>query len=625
MNYTKRIIPVLVFILLIFTGRTTSSSECLNKEIIVYNASGTIITAPGMDAILVIAVEIPEGNYIYANPKGKGIGKPTEISVVKNKFISLWEVRYPDGEKYQANSDPDPVNIYKKFVRFPLKLSVKNYLSEGDYSIKINLSILMCSSDACIPVEKSIFIPIKVKRNLSVIDLNKINEFSEFLALAKNNIKPSEKSKDLVSDSGSNGVDSIYDGIDYTPRYPEGKITGLFKAIVFGLIAGFILNFMPCVLPVVSLKIMSFVLNAGEKKNVIVLQGILFSAGIIASFMALAFLAAFSGYQWGALFQSRIFIIVMASFIFVMAVSLFGVFTINVPSFAGKAVSRSHGIYGDAFIKGAIATLLATPCSGPFLGGTLAWTLTMPPVIVFIIFTSVGIGMAFPYMLLAFKPSLIRIIPKPGAWMNHFETAMGFLLMFTVVYLFTILDDRSRMGLVLFLLILSVGLWQYGLFGSLDNGRQKRSISFAILLLLAITGYSLSFNYFFTGKSAAHEIISFSPERVLKNRDNGIITVVEFTAEWCPNCKLVEKFALESNVVQQEFARDDVEFMVADITRKIPQIESLMKKLGSHSIPLLVIFPPGKGFVSPLCLRDIYSAKDVIDAVKEAESFLNTK
>ncbi len=626
MNKINRIIPVLIISLLLYCTIPLDASNNSPDDVKVYNASGEIITAPGKVSAAIIAVEIPRDTYIYANPKGKGIGKATEIFIRKNKVLESWEVRYPEGTEYQAKGDPDTVNIYKKNVRLPVAFTVKSNTPEGSYSIKADVAILICSSDACIPVERTVDIRIRVKRDLadSVPSVNA--NMSEFLSL-KVSGSDSEKIKKITgeTEAAAGNASFISESIIFKPVYPEDPIAGLLKAILFGLIAGFILNFMPCVLPVVSLKIMSFVMNAGEKKKIILIQGLLFSAGIIVSFILLAALAAFSGHKWGALFQNEIFIIGMASFIFAMALSLFGVFTLNVPFFAGRAVSKTRGIYADAFIKGIVATLLATPCSGPFLGGTLAWTLTKPPEIIFVIFLSVGIGMALPYILLSFNPSLLKVLPKPGEWMNHFEKGMGFLLLFTVVYLIGILDNSGRMGLILFMLFIAIGLWQYGLFGSIERDRWMRGVSFVILLAVAAAGYGISFKYLFNERIIFHERIPFNSERIIKNRALGIITVVEFTAQWCPNCSLVEKLALEKEEVQNVFARENVEFMVADITDKNPPAESLMSRLGSKSIPLLAVFPPGEGFSSPYCLRDIYSAGDVVAAVNRADAFIKTK
>jgi len=625
MNRVNSILSVSVIILSLYLAPPLNAEVHPPDEILIYNASGGISAVPEKAAAGIIAVEIRDGLYIYANPKGPGIGKATEVSIENSRFIKSREARYPEGEKYQAKGDTSPVYIYRKSVRLPFAFVVKKDTAEGVYPVKVKVSVLICSDSACIPVEKTVEIAVKVQRGASAGSELMTKNLSEFLSTRKTadagsvliDISPSEG--DGISGTGNGGIP---ESIKFKPHYPDGEITGIVRAILFGLIAGFLLNFMPCVLPVVSLKIMSFIMNAGEKKRVIVIQGFLFSAGIIASFLVLAALAAFSGYKWGALFQEKVFLVAMASFIFSMALSLFGVFTFNVPFLAAKAVSKTHGIYRDAFIKGAVATLLATPCSGPFLGGTLAWTFTRPPEIIFIIFMSVGFGMALPYILLVLNPSLLRVLPEPGEWMNHFEKAMGFLLMFTVVYLLGILDNTSRMGLILFLLVLSIALWQFGTFGSLEKERWKRIVSFTVMVSLILTGYLLSFRCLFNDKDYSHERTGFNAEKILNNRERGIVTVVEFTADWCPNCSMVEKVALGRERVKELFARDDIEFMVADITKKNSEAEFLMSRLGSRSIPLLAVFPPGEGFSSPFCLRDIYSADDVAEAVGNAVKFI---
>lgn len=591
------------------------------SEIAVYDVSGSINASPGETAAAVIKIDIPDKNYIYANPKGKGIGKATEVSIEESRFIESSETRYPAGTVYRAQGDPDTVFIYKKSVRIPVAFTLAGSVPYGKYSLRVKVSALACSSDSCIPFEKTLELPVSVVKTPGAETQAMKKNMAEFLSLKKNESAAAINIQQRVNDKASLSDSFIPDSIVFRPSYPHGEIKEILEAILFGLIAGFLLNFMPCVLPVVSLKVMSFVMNAGEKKGVIAAQGAVFSGGILASFLLLAALASFFGYQWGGLFQSSGFIIVMAAFIFAMALSLLGVFTLNAPSFAGTAVSKKHGIYIDAFIKGAVATLLATPCSGPFLGGTVAWALAMPPYIIFAVFMSIGAGMALPYLVLSFNPSLVRFVPKPGAWMNYFETAMGFLLMFTVVYLIHI-SGGSGAAIVLFLLFISIGLWQFGKFGSAAESRGQRLLSASALVIIIAAGYILSFNYLFVEKKFPHERYSFSAERLLSNRDRNVISVVEFTADWCPNCSLVEKIALEKPEVQKLFARGDVEFIVADITEKNPSAESLMQRLGSRSIPLLAVFPPGEGFTSPLCLRDIYSADDVLRSIAGAEKFL---
>lgn len=592
-----------------------------SDEIVVRNASGEVPAEQGKLSVAFIEVNIPEDAYIYANPKGPGTGKATELVMEKNKFVASWEVRYPEGEHHMVPGDTGHVFIYRKEAMFPVAFTLKDKVPDGSYKLKVNVSILMCTSDSCMPVERKIEIPVKAGKGILSDNPLMMKNIDQFLSMRKNQVSLSRAGG--VEIKGSHG--GIPDEIKFTPRYFEGEISGLLEAIIFGLIAGFILNFMPCVLPVVSLKIMSFVQNAGERKGVVTRQGFIFSAGILTSFLMLAALAAFFGYKWGSLFQNRLFIIIMASFIFAMALSFLGVFTLTAPTAAGKIISKTRGIYTDAFIKGIVATLLATPCSGPFLGGTLAWALTQPPAVIFTIFTAMGTGMALPYMLMGINPSLLRFLPAPGNWMVLFERIMGFILMFTVVYLVGILDDSARMGTVLFILCLSIGLWQYGQFGSIDRERWRRMVSVAVLIIIIVSGYFLSFRYFYSEKTYAHERNEFSTERIMHNRDSGIISVVAFTAKWCPNCSLVEKLALEKDEVKKLFSEENIEFMIADITFKNIQAESLMSRLGSRSIPFLVVFPPGQGFTSPLCLRDIYSSDDVVMSLKKAGKYIREK
>jgi thiol:disulfide interchange protein DsbD len=591
--------------------------------LIIYNSSGEVPAEQGKLSVAFIEVKIPEGAYIYANPKGPGTGKATELVVEKNRFVATWEARYPEGEHYMAPGDTGHVFIYRKEVRFPVAFTLKDKVTDRNFKLKVNVSILMCTSDACFPVEKKVDIPVKVKKGILDNNSAMMENIKGFLSFNKSTIPftANRKTEGEIKNTGS----AIFDSIKFTPRYEKAEVSGLLEAIIFGLLAGFILNFMPCVLPVVSLKIMSFVQNAGERRDVTAKQGLLFAAGILASFLVLAVLAAFSGYKWGALFQNRFFIIIMASFIFAMALSFLGVYTLAAPSAAGRIAAKARSMYPDAFIKGVVATLLATPCSGPFLGSTLAWALTQSPAFILTVFIAMGTGMALPYLLLSMNPSLLRFLPAPGDWMVMFERIMGFVLMFTVVYLAGILDDTSRMGLVLFILFISAGLWQFGKFGSIDREKWRRGISAAALVIIIAGGYLVSFRYFYKEKTPSHERIEFNTEKIMQNRDMGIITVIVFTAKWCPNCSLVEKLALEKQEVKNLFARENIDLMVADITFKNIQAESLMKRLGSSSIPFLAVFPPGDGFTSPVCLRDIYSAGDVVMSLEKAAKYIKLR
>lgn len=236
--------------------------------------------------------------------------------------------------------------------------------------------------------------------------------------------------------------------------------------LLAGLVGGFILNFMPCVLPVISIKVLSLLGQAGESRRRVFGLGLSFAAGMIALFLALGLLVTVAGQTWGALFQSAAFLVVMLGIIVAMACSLFGAFTLSVPGAVGEADAaiESEGYIGS-FGKGVLAVLLGTPCSGPFLGSALAWAAAKSaggqPAVGMLVFLAMGVGMAFPFVVLAARPGWMRYLPRPGAWMETFKEAMGFLLLLTAVYIVYLLQDRV-LAAILYSLGIAFAAWLYG-------------------------------------------------------------------------------------------------------------------------------------------------------------------
>jgi thiol:disulfide interchange protein DsbD len=599
-----------------YSANDLSASEPYPEDVTsVNNATGPVNIVNGK-GYGIVDVSLPDGFYTYANPKGPGTGMAIEV-MLKNKSSRPARInpRYPSGERYNAPVEKNHVFIYKKGVRIPVAFIIEN---NKPPSLKLEVSLLICDDSICLPVKRELTVPLVYSS--SVRAGAGFAALEEYLLLSDSVKVETVTGKIGNIHADKTGVDGITEMFKFEPQFPGSSMSGLIEAVIFGLIAGFILNFMPCVLPVVSLKIMAFVQNAGEDRRVIALQGLLFSAGIILSFLILAALAAYGGYSWGGLFQNQGFIVFMAAVIFALALSLFGVFSINPPSIAGTIAAKKRGIYSDAFIKGVIATLLATPCSGPFLGGTLAWAFNQPPSVIFTVFTSIGLGMALPYIAMSFRPGLVKIVPKPGNWMVYFETFMAFLLILTVVYLLGILDDYHRSGSILFFVFVAMGLWLFGRLGSFDKTKRERITAFFIFILISFTGYVVSFKYLYMPvelHDALHN--NYSQDILLEKRDKGEVSVVVFTADWCPNCRLVEKMTLQRSSVKKVLADEKVNLLIADITLPGSEGEKLMHALGSRSIPFLAVFPPGQRFVNPLCLRDIYSSEDVISAVESAK------
>ncbi|MGQ9842285.1 MAG: protein-disulfide reductase DsbD family protein [Spirochaetota bacterium] len=565
-----------------------------NTEITIYPAQEVLYLKPQAKACAIINIQLPPKGYIYANPKGEGTGKATTAYVKAPQQIVPGKTRYLPGTLYSSPLDNKPVYIYKNKTSLCIPFEVHAAI-KSSYSLSITIEGLYCNDASCIPIHNTITQTIQVDTKAPEFNTTSCDMYKEPEDIINTLHKKDPSDNFKVIEAGSTS--------SYT----------IIHAIIFGIIAGFLLNFMPCVLPVISLKILSFISYGNNNPRQIRIMGILFTAGILTSFLALASLAAYAGYNWGELFQHHTFIVVMAGIIFVLALSFFGVYTFNIPQIPKL---QSANIYIDSYFKGIVATLLATPCSGPFLGATLAWSLTQHPIIIFMVFMNIGFGMSLPYLLLSFYPSLIRFIPKPGAWMITFEQFMGFLLIATTIYLLALLDATILKKSMWFMLLLSIGLWQWGRFGNITKPPVQRIISLCVLILIIVfAGFTV-----FSSKKTSQAEITYKPldwEAIVQNNTSQVAMVI-FTADWCPNCKFVEATALASSEVIEFVHKNNITVYKADITTKNPPAESLLQQLGSHSIPFAAIFPEGENFSQPVILRDIYTSKDLLKALQKA-------
>lgn len=252
-----------------------------------------------------------------------------------------------------------------------------------------------------------------------------------------------------------------------TPLHLKESSGPVWWYLLAGLIGGFILNFMPCVLPVISIKVLSLLGQAGQAPRRVLGLGVSFAAGMIVLFLVLGLLVTVVGQTWGALFQSTTFLLVMLGILVAMTASLFGAFTFGVPAAVGDADAAIEGEgYVGSFGKGILAVLLGTPCSGPFLGSALAWAAGKSaaghPWLGMLIFLSMGLGMALPFVILAARPNWMRFLPRPGPWMETFKQFMGFLLLLTVVYILSILESGLVKWAVLFAFGVAFASWLYG-------------------------------------------------------------------------------------------------------------------------------------------------------------------
>jgi suppressor for copper-sensitivity B len=441
-----------------------------------------------------------------------------------------------------------------------------------------------------------------------------------------------------------------------------------YLAIAF--LGGLILNLMPCVLPVIGLKVMSFVQQAGHSRSQALALNIWYSAGIVIVFLALAGLAVGAGLGWGDQFSSVWFNVALASLVFAMALSLLGVWEIPIPGFVGGSTASQlvdkEGPTG-AFTKGVFTTILATPCTGPFMASALGWAVQQPAETTFATFGAMGLGMASPYLVIGAFPSLVRFLPKPGNWMVTFKQVMGFILLGTVVFILSFMPPASVVPTVALLAGIGLACWWVSRIPATADTSRKLS---GWLIAGAVAGAIgwISFGWLYqdvleprlaekqkTGeneraraeletvlgqlRAAEGEEALASASALVQQRlaaidsgeyqafsldklqrfaaEEGRTVLVDFTADWCLTCQVFEAAVLHSDPVEKALAAQDVVTMKADYTDKPENLARVLRALDSNGVPVVAVFP-GNDPYRPFVFRGGYTKAGILTALRQA-------
>jgi thiol:disulfide interchange protein DsbD len=398
---------------------------------------------------------------------------------------------------------------------------------------------------------------------------------------------------------------------------------------------GLILNLMPCVLPVLSLKVFSLVRHAGENRGAAWKQGAAFTAGVVISFWALAgsllaLRAAGNQLGWGFQMQSPGFVLALVFLFFLIALNLFGVFELGA-SLVGLDVKATSHVSGltSSFLNGALATVAATPCTAPFMGWALGVAAQQPAAVAMLIFTFLALGMAAPYLLLTIFPGALRFVPKPGAWMEGVRQFMGFLLLATViwlVYVVGVLVGQDQVPWLLGLLLLA-GLvaWIYGrwIAPPKPTGVRIVALLFAVLFTLVTVKYAVALartvppqaTTAVAAEAASDGWQPWTPQAVSAALAQGQPVFVDFTAAWCLSCKVNERLALGTDAVRQAFADRKVALFRADWTQYDPAISTTLQKYNRDGVPLYLLYSP-KNPDAPQVLPEALTPGIVLDALQ---------
>ncbi len=405
-------------------------------------------------------------------------------------------------------------------------------------------------------------------------------------------------------------------------------------------LGGLILNVMPCVLPVIALKILGFVSEAHQEPRRVRQLGLIYASGVLVSFLVLAAFvigvkSARGLASWGMQFQSPVFLVLMLTLVTLVALNLFGVFEVSLGGGAMGAAGNlalRDGTAG-AFFNGVLATVLATPCTAPFLGAALGFAFTQSGPIVVMIFLTVGLGLAAPYVILCWKPEWLKFLPKPGVWMEKFKMAMGFPMLATAVWLFSValahFSGDGALWLGLFLVVVAFSAWIWGEF--VQRGRGRRFLGMAIAVAALVAGYLIVLegqlhwrmpvanNASSDSPEKSGEIPwkRWSPEAVARARAEGKPVLVDFTAKWCLICQLNKKTSLEIEPVRAKLKEIGAVAFIGDYGKEDPAITRELLRHKRAAVPLVLVYPADPS-ADPLILPSLLKPSFVLDALTEA-------
>jgi thiol:disulfide interchange protein len=402
--------------------------------------------------------------------------------------------------------------------------------------------------------------------------------------------------------------------------HPAQSLAGI---LILAFLGGVILNLMPCVFPVLFIKGLSLVQSSGEERGRMRAHGVMYTAGILVSFwlivgLLLILRAGGAHVGWGFQFQSPYFVAVMALLFFFLGLSLAGQFELGLSatSLGGSLANRAG--YSGSFFTGVLATVVATPCTAPFMGAAIGFALSQSAAVTFAVFTAIALGLATPYVLLTLQPAWVRLLPKPGAWMELLKQAVSLPIFLAVIWMawvfFQITGSTGVAGLMIGLLFTAIAGWALGRWPA------RRGATFAAILLLAV---AIVFPVWAArqprpqpaaASSASGMWQPFSPVKLAQYRAQGKPVFVDFSAAWCLSCQVNERTVLDSTSMEQVFRAKGVVTMRADWTNHNDTITAALAQLGRSGVPTYALYPADAAS-APVLLPEVLTRSIVADAL----------
>jgi len=401
---------------------------------------------------------------------------------------------------------------------------------------------------------------------------------------------------------------------------------GWLWALLAAVLGGLILNLMPCVFPVLAIKMLGFAQHSGTHRNELRAQGLAYTAGVVASFLALGglMLALRAGGEqlgWGFQLQSPGVIAALALLFTLIGLNLVGLLEVGTILPSGLATLQLRHPLGDAFLTGVLAVAIASPCTAPFMGASLGYAIALPAAQALGIFAALGLGLALPYLAATWVPAVAHWLPKPGAWMVNLRTFMAFPMWATVVWLVWVLGHLSGVdgaaSLLALLLMVALVVWALNL-----PGRGGRAVAIFSIAACALLAGAIGQNIFkleeaplaASGPQTADGTSwqAWAPGRVEAELAAGKPVFVDFTAAWCITCQVNKKTTLVNADVVGDFAARGVTLLRADWTRRDPAITKALEALGRSGVPVYVLYKAGR---PPVVLSEILSVSELRSAL----------
>jgi len=566
---------------------------------------------PSSHVIVAVIFEIAKDFHINADksqiiPVKDLILFPTKVQVIEaSEEITAEAPQYPQAHPLKVDFADKNMMFFtgQAVIYLPMKIDEK--VKPGLLNFKVQIGYQACDAQTCLLPRKAVL--------------------EETLEVVESDQKPIEINKELfagykTAQAGVAARAVRFDLFGWTFSVNVSSWFGKILLMLTAVLGGGLLNFTPCVLPIIPIKIISLSTAAENRKRCLIL-GLTMSLGILVFWLVLGMMVALvSGFTAAnQLFQYPVFTILIGGIIAVMAVGMCGLFSLRLPDFIYMINPRQDSLHGS-FGLGILTAILSTPCTAPFMGAAAAWAATQHPVTTITTFAFIGSGMAMPYLILSASPGLVKKMPKTGPASELIKQVMGLFMLAAAAYfigsgLSALLskppDPPGTLywwGVMCF--CAAAGGWLAYRTVRIASGKEKR-VFFAALGILMIV-MSVIGGLRLTDRGPI-DWIYYTPERFNEAVNQRKIVVMDFTAEWCLNCKALEHGVLNTSKIIDLFANDDIVTIKVDITGKNPAGKRKLKEVGSLTIPLLVIYSPKGNLVLK---SDFYTADQIVDAVR---------